>query len=216
MQNKISSFIKRRYALVLGVAVIVLLVAVVVVANVKSAKLVIQVAPSGATIKIGGRDYGNETIEGMWPGHYTAMISKDGFESKIVEFDLRSHETTILSEYLLGLEGGLGVYEFSADDLYWLRQYADANENEAVSEFISEHDKRKTIKDVLPLYDIDKGTGNSYYVFYKEGADECQRIYCLEIGANTRSYTGGALQGVRAHGYNPEDYEIIYKIDDET
>ncbi len=174
----------------------------------KSAQFRLFVAPSNAKISIGNEDYSNGMLVASTPGVHTATISADGFKAKTVNLTLSENQTSHFYEYLIPDDSDLTVYEESYDDLYLLREYALLYpDDSSIVEFLTKYDEKAKIKDTLPLI------GNNYYIFYEESLSECKRLYCIEIGARNKSAGELAEQDLQKHGFNLNDYQIIYVYD---
>ncbi len=175
----------------------------------RTAKLYLSVAPQDAEITLDtGTSLENNTANHIKPGSYKITISKDGYDSQVFEISFEPRETKNITTALLPQNNDFSVYETDYDNLYDLRVYSNSNSNNsAVKTFLEAYDKKSTIKDILPLFSND--STNYYYVFYQTDMSGCKRLYCLEIGTGTDEGYNNALNDIRAHGYNPDDYQII-------
>lgn len=213
--NKIINGIKRHlvllFVVVLSLVGVVILVLLLIPKN--SSSLVISVAPVDASITINNKSYSNGVFSNMAPGHYTAMISKDGFETKYVGFDLKNDEITTLSEYLVQSDQKMDYYESDAESLFVLREYASLHEDETAKTFLEEYDKKRSVKNFLPIEYAVAGTGDYYRIIFRENDSACEKNYCIEIGANNAYYNEAAITVLKDHGYNIDDYQIVYTFD---
>lgn len=192
---------------IIGLMIIMIIVVFLLVPR-NNANLVISVTPVGSTIKIGQKEYSNGVFRGLPAGHYAATIEKEGFESKTVELNLENDGITYLNEYLVQSDGSLGYYETDSESLLLLREYSSRYEDEKVKTFLENYDKKRSIRDVLPIEHKEPGVGD-YFIRYSEDYPGCKKIYCLEIGASDTIYYQSALSVLKIHGFEPDDYEII-------
>ena len=198
---------------VVGVLVILTVVLMTALMPHNSANLVISVAPADATVTIGQKDYKNGIVRDLAPGHYTATVSKEGFETKMVELDLENDGITYLREYLAQSEDGFDYYEADLESLLYLREYASTHDDKTVKEFLEDYDKRLSIRDELPIVFKEETTGDYYEVYYRDDEPDCEWNYCLEIKTSSDAYEDLALSVLRIRGYNPDDYMIIHNSD---
>jgi len=207
---------KKLISIIVTVFIVAIVCAIVVIAIVtrKTASVEFLVTPLKAKIEINGQVYSPNEKEMFGPGEYTATISLDGFKSKTVSFTLKDGDKYKIEEYLVGDRDGFSHYEEDYNDLYYLREYYSTHEDDKeLGEFITKYDYAKTIRQILPLGDLDNKTGDSYYLSYKEDLKGCTRIYCLSLGASSNDYAALAIERIKANGYNPDDYMIIIDLE---
>lgn len=179
----------------------------------------INVAPTEATVTIDGREYHNGTYE-IKPGQYQVSISADGFDPKIVNLDIKPHQTTPLSTYLVNKKEGLAYFEKSAADLQVLNSITD----QEIQDFMQQYRKKISIKDQLPIsvrYNAAQGStteGRSLdFQTVSDGTSrsDCSMAFCLLVSA-TYGISAPDEASVRAAlsnlGYNYDDYEVIYDM----
>lgn len=211
--NKIKIALQQHIIIILLICVAVILLltmSVVILRPRNDANLVVSVAPTDAEIMIAGQVYDNGVFRNLAPGHYAAKISKEGFESKSVEFDLKNGEIVYLNEYLTQPDVGFGYYETDNNSLLVLREYAEThNEDVSLKEFLGNYDKKKAIMNFLPLEYKDEMTGGFYKVDYMEKNLTCKNNYCITISTSDDIYTEAAYAAMKAHGYDLNDYTII-------
>lgn len=218
--KKILEFIKQHLLIVIIVFVVIMVaIILLIIFNLKTATIVFQVAPHDATIVIDQQLYANNTSYSFKPGKYTATIQKDGFKDQTVEVSLDDNQSIVLSTYLIGEidgEESLDYYKTNYDDLYYIRDYSNSHpEDEKLKSFITEYDKAQTIQKILPLYYYDPATGDSYYVFYNTDPNQCDAIYCLEIGAPSIDLYYEAIQKITENGYDINYYHIAKRSNNE-
>lgn len=214
MQTTHSKLKKNIFLFLLTPILITAILIPLVIVGQKSATLNIDIAPLYATVSIDDKTYSNHSKVKLKPGNYSATISAPDFEPQSINFSLSRHENFDLRTYLLDSNSDLSYYETNSDDLYYLREYLhNHSDDELLSTFLTEYDKKRSVRNILPLYDIDQSTGESYYIFFETSLPTCNRLYCLQIGASSKTVFPTALAQLRSHGYNPDDYQIIYKSD---
>lgn len=89
----------------------------------------------------------------------------------------------------------------------------DYTSNEAL-EKAKEYEKKYPIIKILPLiYAHQEKDYTNYREFRIDGGrfSECERDFCLMITDSTGGNKKIAINEIRKNGYNPDDYEIIYK-----
>ena len=209
------SFLKKHPILLTIIFVLVasILISVVIIfadsSRDRTATVYMSVAPQGAEISFSGEEtLTNNSTNRLNPGTYTISASLPGYETESRTFTLGPNGSESIILPLLPTNNDFSAYEKNFDDLYDLRFYSSKNpDNSAVSKFLISYDKKATIESVLPLYRYEPV--DYYYVFFKTNEDNCERLFCLEIGAHTDSAYSAALRDIASHGYNPSDYEII-------
>lgn len=212
--NENKTFLKRRIGVVLLVClaiVVIIVVGVLLWTPRNNASLVVSVAPVDADVVINGQTYdGNGVFRNLAPGHYVAVVSKEGFEDKMVEFDLENDKIVYLNEYLMQSDSGFDYYETDSDSLLVLREYAEKHEEDTeLKEFLEDYDKKKVILDILPLKYKDEVTNGFYIVDYMEKNVTCKTTYCITISTSDDVYTDAAFAAMKAHGFDLKDYNVI-------
>ena len=184
--------------------------------SLKSASLLIYVAPSDATISIDGQEYTNGVYR-FYPGTITAEIRRDGFEPKTQTLELQNGRVTELFTYLTEEGGNFNWYVSHDEDLSILRQISS---DDASLLFLEDYDqklaKAEQIKNAPDLpYTAQDSDGNIISVVYAERGNYCPYssvkpcvIITKKIG--DASYNLG-LDLLREHGYDPDYFNIIYQ-----
>lgn len=200
------------------VAVLALLVFGIIkfIDGLKSASLLIYIAPSTATVTIDGQEYGNGVYR-FYPGTVTAEVHQSGFETKTETLELQNGRVTELFAYLVGEGGDFSWYTSHDEDLSILRQISG---DDASQSFLEEYDRKiaeaRQIKDSpdLPFVAQD-ASGNVISVVYAEPGNYCPYtsikpcvIIARKIGV--ASYDLG-LDLLREYGYDPDYFNIIYQ-----
>lgn len=197
-------------SLALSIMVVLIIVGLIFLTPHNNAIMIVNVAPIDAEVSVGQGVYRNGTFENMVPGHYIVTISKEGFDSKTVEFDFENDKIVYINEYLVQPNLDFDYYETDKDSLLVLREYSMLHEGDVgLESFLKEYDRKKTIEDVLPLEYEDETTGGFYNVSFIEGNSVCKKSYCLTINASDDIYKELAFTVLKNHGFTPEDYEIV-------
>lgn len=186
------------------------------VEGLKSASLLIYVAPSDATVMIDGQEYTNGTYR-FYPGTITAEISQEGFETKTETLELQNGQVTKLFAYLTEKSGDFSWYVSHDEDLSILRQISNDDLSQS---FLKEYDqkiaKAEQIKNAPDLpYTAQDDNGNIITIVYTESNNYCPRysvkpcvIITKKIG--NASYELG-LNLLREKGYDPDYFNIVYQ-----
>ncbi|MBQ6130432.1 hypothetical protein IJI72_01960 [Candidatus Saccharibacteria bacterium] len=196
------------------IAVIILLIPLVstILSNTKSSTVIFHLAPSTATVEFKHQRYSSNSPINLTPGTYTATVSAPGFESKEISFTLTKNSNVTVRTFLVSPDSGFLPYESNYDALYTLREIAASDSAPSdLTEFLTKYDQKLTIVDRLPVthnLDVISDPG-SFYIFNGSNLPQCQRIFCLEIGAGTNSGFTDAEDLIKSWGYNPSDYQII-------
>lgn len=186
------------------------------VEGLKSASLLIYVAPSNAIVKIDGQEYTNGAYR-FYPGNITAEISREGFETKTETIELHNGQVTKLFAYLTEKDNDFSWYVSHDEDLSVLRQVSN---DDASQSFLKDYDQKlakaeqiKTAPD-LP-YTAQDINGNIISITYTESNSYCPRfsvkpciIITKKIG--NASYDLG-LNLLKDRGYDPDYFNIIYQ-----
>lgn len=194
------------------IVAILIAILVVVIHNAKSATIDILVAPSEAVIKLNDEKYDNFGTYNVEPGDYHVVISMDGMQTKEYDISLADGEYTRVWSYLLDMDGGFDYYWEHPDEVVYLADVAD----EKAKLFVEEFERMQSIREVLPLtfsntYDQDATEVVSISIDWGEG-DECEKkVYCLIINDYTGKNTEKALNMIREAGYDPDDYELVFR-----
>lgn len=210
-------------AIAAGVLLVVILTLIIVPLIIKhsNAKSLasFNIAPQGATIEIDGKEYRSGAYE-FEPGKYHAKISKEGFESKEIEFEVKKHDTTVINDYILGGDG-FEYFEYSRNDIEVLRRI-DTNE---AKEFITSYDQKLKIRDVLPIkgnFDAHAGQTNMHSLFLTyeitngEMSGKCKKVFCIVVNGydtNKALLEKTVAEEVSKKGFHLSDYEVVYDLE---
>ncbi len=176
-----------------------------------SAQLNIVVAPTFAKVEIAGRKFSSEEIAKVEPGETTAKITADGFQPQEVNLTIAEDGENNLYAYLLP-EGDEGLSWYAKNDAEGMRLTAvsDAQARIASVEYLA----RYPITAMLPIQVVENANEKYNWHAYRIDSGKfegCQRDFCVRITDESGGNRERALQKIRDAGYNPDDYEIIYR-----
>lgn len=219
------------FAAIITMVLVIFLVIVPLVKNVtRLAFLDILVAPVDASVMINGEEYRNAIYE-MEPGHYTATITKEGFNEVVLDFDLEKNKTAGLYLYLEPSNGDWGYYEqaknqasldallrlnnYNSDGEVWWPEVQPIHEKDGAKKLV----ERYRVKSILPVNVSlcgDKATRmtcNAVRVEYKYNK-KCGDSLCLVISGRSRELPEDALSEIRekfaVSGFDFDSYQYIY------
>ena len=212
--EKLRTFIKEHSLIILIVVVSVILVGFLLFISIKnmfSAKLEILVVPTDAKIMIDGQRYENKkTYESLMVKTIHVDISMEGFDSKSFDLELKKDETTKIYTYLTGNDAWYVEHKDDEDVSIFLELINEANGEEEVKNM---HEKYPILS-VLPIV-YEKYLNNyTQYISYRIDVGEfegCSSDFCLMITDISGGNRERALQAIRDKGFNPDDYEILYR-----
>lgn len=207
----------RIIAIIASIGIIICIALVIVTAIQKHLSrktyLSVQFAPSYAELEIYGlnKTLTNGTYE-IPAGTYTGALKADGFISKEVNIEVKSHQTNSLSDYLVHSSKGLPYFEKSTTDISTLRQVEPTIE---LSDFLTAYDHKISLYDSLPLtvtwlkypndtpvynLKVEKGTSHP----------KCNSTLCLST-TGPKENTTELTKALAERGYNINDYEVFYE-----
>lgn len=175
----------------------------------RSATLDLLVAPSFAQVKINDQTYANKVSSSFEPGDYTVEISAEGFQTKQETISLRQGETTQLYTYLIPEDGDMSWYANHSSEDMLLTSIGSRNATIKSTTYLADF----PISAILPIEVVEVDPNTYDWVEYRiDGGkfDQCHREFCIKITDTTGGNHDAALEQIRAKGYNPDDYEIIY------
>ena len=197
--------------ILIGCAIGLLVIALAIFSIIKakySASLDILVAPLSAKITIDGNEYQNGLYK-FEPGEVVATITKEGFYDREIALELKVGETAELYTYLLPLEGNYDWYIEHEEDMMILNTIGDATASKKSLEYLIDN----PIVEVLPIIYANYDANWDYTEYRVDGGsfDDCNLEFCLKITDTTGGNYEAALESVRAKGFDPDKYEIIYE-----
>lgn len=214
------NFIKRyrvlSLVLFLNVVAVLIAILVIIIYQSKTATVDIMVTPSAAVIELNGKKYDNLATHDVRPGEYHVRISMEGMQAKEYDLNLADNGFARIWDYLLDADGGFSYYVSHPEDAMLLEDVADAE----AREFLQEFAERQSIRDVLPLtfantYDENATEVVSISIDFGVGEECEEKPYCLVIYDYTGKNSEKAIGMIREAGYNPDDYELVFKEGEE-
>lgn len=177
-----------------------------------TATVELSFTPSSATATLNGKTYKNGEHK-IKPGKYDVKIQKDGFASYSGSFTVKANENQYVGVALKSNSAKTAdYYDNNMDDAM---RREGINDRRANAEAVDQLKKYPIIK-ILPLI-VSEYTGNySEYIEYRiDYGNSPTKAGSLAIFITDK--TGGNEQRakdlLRSKGYNPDDYEIIYKYE---
>ncbi len=222
------------FAAIITMVLVIFLVIVPLVKNVtRLAFLDILVAPVDASVMINGEEYRNAIYE-MEPGHYTAIVTREGFNEVAVDFDLEKNKTAGLYLYMEPTDGDWNFYEkkenqdslgallrlnnYDSDGEEWWPEISPIQEKNGAKEVVEKY----KVKSILPVNISLCGevatrmTCNAVKVEYKY-PKKCADNLCLVISGRSKELPSEALSEIREKfaegGFDFDDYRYIYMQD---
>lgn len=192
--------------LILGV------VLAIVMHQTKTATIDFMVAPTAVEITVNGKKVERTDSLNVAPGDYHVVISMEGMQTKEVDFSLKDDEYHVVKEYLKNEDGSFLYYVEHPDEIAVLKPIADGEANK----FINDYTKLSSITEKLPLtfsntYDNETDEIISISIKWGEGSECEKNSYCLIITDFTGKNREKALSMISEAGYNPDDYELVFK-----
>ncbi|MDO5481006.1 MAG: hypothetical protein Q4F60_01510 [Candidatus Saccharibacteria bacterium] len=219
--DKVYEFLEKnkdkiRYGIfgVLGLIIVAFILTPIVKYFMKPAMMEIHILPKTAMVKINGQEYRNGIYE-FQPGNYTGEISANGYETKMVDFTVKAHETVKISNYLLCMDGTFNCYKGDAETIMAMKeQNVDQAEYEFAREYLDNQEKYESDPANIYLPYESYNQGFSARVIsgeYQEG--EKMRIR-VELSTCVEERTKGLKENFLAwmgyHEMKAEDYDIVY------
>lgn len=230
-ESLLKSFFRNKWViaiLVADVVAVVAIVAIVIVNTLKTSILEFNIAPIGATISVNGDDsYSNGSYH-FSPGKYDVTIYYDGLGSKSFSIDLERDSVKVVSAFLSG-GSDFSFYELKENygSFAKLAEIASASNNITIDQdssaeaFIQKFEKNYEFLDILPIvertpsqYGSEYGVRYEYDIFtIEDGRDtnECKMTLCLYVTDTLADRKAFAFSVIEKFGYDPNDFEIIYK-----
>lgn len=195
--NYMQNIDKRKKTLIVCILAIIFIVPIIfaVINALKSATLIIKIAPETATVTINGEKYTNGEYR-LYPGTYEAVISQNGTEKSRTTLNLTSGSTERLYECFS---------EHSDDDLlcFEVNEYLaeKAQQEKFDNEEIFNYTPYHSYKDG---FNIDPYFDENDQVVIRITLISCQK-------AKQEILKENALEWLKNKGTDLEKYEIIYQ-----
>ena len=198
--------------LFLNVVAVLVVILVIVIHNTKTATVDIMVTPMDAVVELNGAKYENLQSHNVRPGDYHVVISMEGMQTKEYDINVENEGFVRVWDYLLDADGGFSYYMTHPDDEMLLEDVAD----DEAKAWLEEFNQVREIQDVLPLtfsstFDSEATEIVSVNIRWGTGEDCQEQAYCLVVRDLTGKNHEKALQMIRDAGYDPGDYEIVFR-----
>jgi hypothetical protein len=184
------------------VALVVFIIYVLTVGSSSAAKIIFNVIPSDATIKLDGKQVNGQTIK-TTAGHHTVVASANGYADDKRNITLKKGEVSTLYLIPAPISDAARAFLQNNPTLEALREkYAGFN-----SDLI-----QSTIDNNYPLIkDLPYETANisiHYGVSEKYPNDPTKFAIYIKSAPADRQV---AIEWIKAQGFNPNNYEIVYQ-----
>lgn len=172
----------------------------------KTSTIEIQSAvPNDAKVTIDGNNVGSNSKNAVTPGKHTVVAKRDGFEDKTAEVDVKQGETKIIR---------LLMKPINQTGYDWMRAHPDlAVEYEAMvgQQFATQSAKTvdanpliANLPEIHPTWRVDYGKSVAF-------PNDPNKVAIIITYGGTEIDKQNALNWIKSLGFNPADYEIIYK-----
>ena len=204
--------IKLRLIAIVGTFLLICIFAIVnyIIDSRKTATLSSTIAPSTAIITINGKKYPiNQEIR-FEPTDITATVSADGFQSQNFNLHLEKDQTSTITTYLVPDNNDLSWYE---QDFTESRLYLKVN-SILTSQYANKYAEKYPVSTILPIVVVEVDPVTYDWTEYRIDSgefNECKTEFCIKITDTTGGNREKALERIRKEGFNPDDYQIIYK-----
>lgn len=173
----------------------------------KTATIEIQSAvPNDAKVTIDGSSVGSNSKNGVTPGKHTVVAKRNGFEDKTQEVEVKQGETKIIR--LLMTPNSQVGYD-------WMRAHPDlAVEYEAMvgREFDEQATKTADANPLIPYLPEIHPTWRVDYGKSVKFPNDPNKVAIIITYGGAEIDKQNALDWIKSIGFNPADYEIIYKV----
>ncbi len=194
-----------------GIALLILVLGVIVYSLVPRASLKLSVAPGEVQLSINNatkESVKNGTVLHIKPGEYTFTVSRDEFDSYTTKQTIKNGQAAELLVALTPLTSA--AKQLLADDAS--QAIVQRFHGKIITAQVDQLTKAYPILSVLPLqerlYSIDSCPSQKY------PNDTTKIALCVtETDSSVNEY---ALAAIRQKGFNPDDYEVIFLIQNAT
>lgn len=190
---------------------IVITIILAIINSKKTATLSTKIVPFSATITIDGKKYHPNKDYHLEPGTTSIIISANGYKTQELPLNLSDNETTTITAALTPDDGDTSSYCAAYNNECQLFEEIMQIQSSQASE---EYFKKYPIATMLPVIVVDVDPTTYEWMEYRiDGGNhnDCKNDYCVIITDSTGGNQEKALQKIRDQGFNPNDYEIIYK-----
>lgn len=217
------------------IAIIAIIVAAFIYSYLHSSTLVIQVAPTNATITINDKTYQNGIFKTKPQDQITATISANGFQTKTINLPLEKHKINQLFTYLVPTNDNWEYYEkaenqeslsilltnsgYQSWDLIKVNSNLTTDQDNSADTLI----KKLSIETITPIQfsicgePATRSNCDSISINYTYSS-ECDNQLCLAISGRRAALTPETLNTVKTKmaekGYNLDNYSYFYQQND--
>ncbi len=226
--NKLHLKLKPKFiALILALITVIVAIIVFLTTYLRSATLILQIAPTNATVTINGKTYTNGSHQLTPKKQAEVTISADGFQPKTLRLDLKSGTVNKIVTYLVpsnndwtyytesqnkdSLSLLASAYGYQPWDFFYTGPKLLTDDDTSADDFI-----HKVSLKGLGTIELDQCDGdvciiaNLEYNYFSE----CASSLCLKISGYAETATPEILNLVRtdlaASGFNLDDYTYFY------
>lgn len=217
------------------IVIIITIVTAVTYQHLHSSTLIIQVAPTNATITINSKTYQNGLFTTTPKDQVEATISADGFKTKQISFSLEKNKTNKLFTYLVPENDDWSYYEkvenqdslsilltnsgYQSWDLIKVNSNLTTDQDTSADKLI----KELSVKTVTPIQfsvcgePATRSNCDSISIGY-DYSKKCDNMLCLVITGRKSNISQDTLNLVKTKlsekGYNFTDYHYTYQQND--
>lgn len=229
----LKEFFRKKWVWAIGAIDVVVVIGIVIVSIVEATKTAVMsfnIVPMDATISVNGSTGYKASGEAyrFAPGTYEVVISHPELETKTFNFELESGRNTTVVAFLADadfeyyqLKENYGAF-VSLADIASKSNNQTMDHDDSAEEFIEKFQKDYNfIENDLPIidktpskYGIQYGTHFQYdYLKIQngDGKTDCTKTLCLYITDTSGEKEEFALSVIRKFGFDPEDFQIVYK-----
>lgn len=179
----------------------------------RSATLSTTIAPSFATLTIDRKQYkANQEIKLKPTENTTVVISAEGFKSQEISISLTKNETSSITTFLTPNDDDMSWYYSRPEENRLLLMVGGIQAAESAQKYAETY----PISTVLPIISVENNQEtNEWREFRIDGGklEDCKKNpeFCLVITDSTGDNRNRAIKAIQDKGFNPNNYEIIYK-----
>ena len=226
--SPVKAFFKNKWVriiLIIDVLALLAVIGVIVWNTTKVSTINFNIAPVDATISVNGNTNYTNGQYAITPGTYQITVSHENFETKTFTVNVEPHYVATLTAFLKTTDDNFEFYKLqdNYESYEKLKSIASKNNNTttdqdtSAEQFISDFEQTLSIMQVLPIKGYvyaDSGVGSSTAGFaIRDGRNRagCEKIACLLVNYYGKGYEETVAEKIKAAGYNPTDYQILYE-----
>ncbi len=213
-----------RAILVANIIAVAVVVFLTVRQSAKTSTIDFNIVPINSTISVNGDTHYSNGQYSIEPGNYEIVISREGLESKSLSINIEPKHFVSVVTFLSDADKNFDYYKLKEnyESYQQLKTIASADSNKttdgdtSAQEFITKFERILSIKEKLPikafLYkDPNLGTSSAGFSIKDGFGVGCEKIACLLVSYYGKDYEDEVAKKIKEAGYNPDDYELIYK-----